>query len=42
MSEMSEKQREKEKKLKEATFGTKQGIKDAQEFEEKNLTSILK
>ena len=39
---MSEKEREAEKKLKEMTFGTNEGIKKAQEFEEKVLTSQLK
>ena len=42
MSEMSEKQKEMHKKFKEATFGTKEGVKKANEFEEKELTSQLK
>ena len=42
MSETSEKQKEMEKKFKEATFGTKEGIKKAAEFEERELTSQLK
>ena len=40
MSETSEK--EMQKKFKEATFGTKEGIKKANEFEERELTSQLK
>ena len=42
MSEMSEVDKEKAKKFKMGIFGTKQGIKDAQEFEEEVLTSQLK
>ncbi len=42
MSEMSEKRKQKEKKFKEAIFGTDEGIKKAMEFEEDNLTKVLK
>ncbi len=42
MSEKSEKEKQMEKKLNEATFGTKEGLKKAAEFEERELTSQLK
>jgi len=42
MSEISERNKERAKKFKKGIFGTKEGIEKAQEFEEKELTSVLK